>query len=385
MRSAYKFRIYPTKQQAETLDDTLDFCRQLWNLALADRKTIYELEGKTRSYEDQAALLTQEKTKYPELKQVFSQVLQEVLRRLQTAFDNFFRRVRQHARKKGYPRFKSRYLSFTYPQLGFKLDGSKLILAKIGSIRIFRHRGIEGQIKTCTLKKSSSCKWFALFSVEKEDPHKVEPLKSLGVDLGLTHQVVTSEGQYFKYPNHYIKAQKALRKAQKALSRKAKGSNNRQKAKIKVAKVHERIKNLRDESLHQVSRKLVDQAELIVFENLNINEMVQGNLAKHILDHSWNKLIQFTQSKAERAGKTVVLVDPRNTTKKCSACGKLTPKTLKDRVHSCRCGLTICRDLNAALNILTLGQRGGACGDLTSILNSRSRQVGSMKQEAPIL
>ncbi|MCJ7443796.1 MAG: transposase [Methanotrichaceae archaeon] len=316
MRSAYKFRIYPTRTQDVILDDTLEFCRRLWNLALADRKNAYEIEGINRSYEDQAALLTEKKKIDPSFKLVFSQVLQEVLRRLKKAFDNFFRRVRQHAKKKGHPRFKKRYLSFTYPQSGFELKGSKLILAKIGSIRIFRHREIEGQIKTCTIKRHSSGKWFAQFSVEKEDPPKVEPLKSLGVDLGLTHLAVTSEGQYFNYPKHYIKAQKRLRLAQKALSRKVKGSNNRQKAKVKVAKMHERIKNLRDESLHQASRKLVDQAELIVFENLNINGVVQNkHLAKHILDHSWNELIQYTLSKAESAGKNVVLVDPRDTTK----------------------------------------------------------------------
>jgi putative transposase len=151
MKRAYKFRLYPTRQQETILEDTLDTCRLLWNLALEDRRIHFKETGKSRSYEDQAALLRIEKMNNPAINQVHSQVLQDVLRRLKKAFDNFFRRLREHAKKKGYPRFKKRYRSFTYPQSGFKLEGSRLDLAKVGSIRIFAHREIEGKIKTCTI------------------------------------------------------------------------------------------------------------------------------------------------------------------------------------------------------------------------------------------
>jgi len=159
--------------------------------------------------------------------------------------------------------------------------------------------------------------------------------------------------------------EKKLAAAQRRLSRKIKGSKNWIKQKLKVAKIHKKIRNLRDEFLHQVSKKLVDKADLIIFENLNINNMVKNhNLAKHIMDHAWGRLIQFTTYKAARAGKSVELVDSRYTSQRCSGCGIIVPKTLKDRVHECtKCGLRLDRDHNAALNILTLGLRGRACGD----------------------
>ena len=150
--------------------------------------------------------------------------------------------------------------------------------------------------------------------------------------------------------------------------REQKGSSNRRKAKAKVARLHQKIQNHRDEFLHQVSRKIVDSADPIVFENLNIQDMLKNHhLAKHIQDHAWGKLIQFTQSKAAKAGKVVELVDARNTSQKCSQCCILVPKTLADRVHLCpNCGLEMDRDLNASLNIRTLGLRGGAYGGGTA-------------------
>jgi len=153
--------------------------------------------------------------------------------------------------------------------------------------------------------------------------------------------------------------------AQRNLSRKKKGSSNRQKAKLKVAKISQNVQNHRDEFLHQVSRKLVDSADLIVFENLNISGMLKNHhLAKHIQDHAWGKLIQFTQSKAVKAGKIVELVDARYTSQKCSQCSIMVPKTLAERTHACpNCGLELGRDLNASLNIRTLGLRGRAYRD----------------------
>jgi putative transposase len=159
MRTAYRFRIYPNKKQEVALEGTLETCRCLWNLALADRKATWEQEHIGRSYEDQARLLTEEKENRPELYSVHAHVLQDVLRRLKKAMDNFFRRVREGAKKKGYPRFKGKgqYKSITYPDTGFKLEGTRLTLSKIpGSIRVFKHREIEGKVKTCTIKKDGT-------------------------------------------------------------------------------------------------------------------------------------------------------------------------------------------------------------------------------------
>ena len=376
MKTAYKFRIYPNKQQITVLDVTLETCRHLWNNALADRKNIWDQDHKNTSYEDQAAILTLEKQRNPYLKGVFSQAEQDVLRRLKKAFDNFFRRCREHAKEKGYPRFKGkgRYSSFTYPQSGFKLTGTRLTLSKIpGTIRTFLHREIEGRIKTCTIKRDGTGCWFVIFTTEQEDPVKPEPETAIGVDLGISHAAVTSEGQVFDYPKYYVQAEKKNRAAEKTLHRRKKGSQNRKKAQIALSRIGKRVTNLRDEFCHQVSRKLVDSADVVVFEDLNISGLLKNHhLAKHISDVSWGKLVRFTQSKAERAGKSVVLVDPRNTSQRCSGCGQIVPKDLSERVHSCPgCGLQLDRDYNAALNILTLGLKGIAYGDRTSCLGIR--------------
>jgi putative transposase len=247
---------------------------------------------------------------------VFSQVLQDVLRRLDKSFKAFFRRVKAGA-KPGYPRFKGKgwYKSFTYPQAGFKLDGSKLTLSKIGSIRIFKHREVEGRIKTCTIKKDSLGQWYVIFVSEIEEVPQKEPRTAIGVDVGLKSLVALSTGETVEYPQYYVKAEEKLAVAQRNLSRKKKGSSNGQKAKAKVARLHQKIQHHRDEFLHQISRKLVDSADLIVFENLNISGMLKNHsLARHIQDHAWGKLIQFTQSKASkgwqssRAGRSKIYV-----------------------------------------------------------------------------
>jgi putative transposase len=380
LRTAYKFRMYPNKQQDAQLDLTLNTCRHLYNLALADRKNAYEQQGTSRTYEDQAAMLVAEK-RDGNFKGVFSQVLQDVLRRLDKTFKAFFRRVKNDE-KPGYPRFKGQgwYKSFTYPQAGFKIDGSRLTLSKIGAIRIFKHREVEGKIKTCTIKKDYLGHWYAILVAEIPDPESVEPKTVIGVDVGLKSLVALSTGETIEYPGYYIQAQKKLAAAQRNLSRKKKGSANRKKARIKVARLHQKIQHHRDEFLHQVSRKLVDSADIIVFENLNISGMLKNHhLAKHIQDHSWGKLIQFTQSKAAKAGKVVGLVDARYTSQKCSQCGIMVPKTLAERTHACpKCGLEMDRDLNASINIRTLGLRGRAYRDPTPTLNFGSKQARSM-------
>jgi putative transposase len=367
MKTAYKFRIYPNRQQVAQLELTLDTCRYLYNLALADRKNVYETEGIGQSYEDQAAKLTVER-KNGNFNSIYAHCLQDVLRRLDKSFKAFFRRVKA-GEEPGYPRFKGEgwYKSFTYPdsETGYKLDGSKLTLSKIGSIRIFKHREVEGKIKTCTIKKDNLGHWYAVLVSEVEDVSPIEPKTAIGVDVGLKSLVALSSGETVEYPRYYVMAEKKLAAAQRNLSRKKKGSANRRKAKAKVAKISQDVQHHRDEFLHQLSKMLVDSADLIVFENLNISGMLKNHhLAKHIQDHAWGKLIQFTQSKAAKAGKVVELVDARYTSQKCSQCGIMVPKTLAERVHICpNCGLEMDRDINASLNIRTLGLRGRAYRD----------------------
>ena len=207
MKTAYKFGMYPNKHQEALLDVTLETCRHLYNTALADRKNTYEKEGKSRSYEDQAAILTTEKQDNPYLSSMYAHCLQDVLRRLDKSFKAFFRRVKA-GENPGYPRFKGRgwYKSFTYPDAGtgYRLEGSKLYLSKIGSIRIFKHREIEGKVKTCTVKKDHLGHWYATLVSEVEDRPQVEPKTAIGIYVGLKSLVTLSDGTSIQYPRYYV-------------------------------------------------------------------------------------------------------------------------------------------------------------------------------------
>ena len=193
-----------------------------------------------------------------------------------------------------------------------------------------------------------------------------------------------STGETIQYPRYYVHVEEKLAVAQRSLPERRKDRATGKKQNTKLPDYISKSPELRDEFLHQVSKKLVDSADLIIFENLNISGLLKNHhLAKHIQDHAWGKLIQFTQSKAAKAGKVIELVDARYTSQKCSQCGIMVPKTLAERVHSCPdCGLEMDRDLNASLNIRTLGLRGSARRDPTPTLSKLSKQVRSMTQEA---
>jgi len=358
MRKAFKFRIYPTKAQQRRRDNTLELCRQLYNAGLEQRKTAYRRQRVSLSKAKQHAELPALKTDFPEFDGVYSQVLQDVLARLDKAFDAFFRRVKA-GEKPGYPRFtgKGRYDSFSYPQLGFALTDGRLHVSKIGTLKIRQHREILGTIKTLTLHRTSTGKWFACFSVACEPP-AAEPLPaSVGVDVGLHHFATLSTGKHIENPRFFRTEERALAKAQRKLSAVPKGTPERARRRKVVARIHERIAHRRQDLAHQESRKLVNLFGLIVFEALLIRNMVmQHTLAKSIADAAWAQLVQYTTYKAAWAGGCVVLVDPRHTSQDCSSCGHRVEKSLAERVHRCpSCGLVLDRDVNAALNILALG------------------------------
>ena len=357
---SFKYRIYPTKAQTTKMERTLDLCRWVYNETLAYRKTLFETEGKSSSKYATNALLPTWKVDKPDLKEVFSQTLQNVQERVDLAFKAFFRRIKA-GEKPGYPRFKGKgwYDSFTYPQMGFKLDNGLLKLSKIGNIKIKLHRPIEGKIKRLTVRRTATGKWFACFSVEIEDQPK-PPWKDgslVGIDVGLESFATLSNGEKISNPRFFREEEHELARVQRKLSKASKGTPDRKKALKVVERVHERIANKRYEFAHQLSNDLVKRFGLIAFEDLNIKGMVKNHsLAKSIGDVAWNMLVTLTSYKAESAGSMVVLVDPRNTSKMCSRCGILVGKTLSDRVHNCpQCGLSMDRDWNAAINILRLG------------------------------
>lgn len=360
MLKAFKYRIYPTKAQRSKMEQTLELCRWTYNETLAYRKNLYDSEGKSSSKYSTNALLPEWKRNKPELTEVFSQTLQNVQERVDLAFKAFFRRAKAGERP-GYPRFKGKgwYDSFTYPQLGFKLLSGKLRLSKIGDVKIKLHRPIEGKIKRLTIRRTSTGKWFACFSVEIDDPQK-PPWKDgsmVGIDVGLESFATLSNGEKIDNPRFFRSEEKALAKAQKRLSKCEKGTRDRRKALKVVQRIHERIANRRYDFAHQVSNQLVSKYGLIAFEDLSITNMLKNHcLAKSISDVAWRMLVTTTSYKAESAGSMVVLVDPRNTSQLCSRCGLKVPKSLSDRVHECpQCGLVMDRDENAAINILRLG------------------------------
>ncbi|MDP3103090.1 MAG: transposase, partial [Candidatus Methanoperedens sp.] len=321
----------------------------------------------------QANSLSGSKTDFQ--KDVFSQVLQNVLKRVERSFKNFFNGF-------GYPRFqgRDRYNSFTYPQSGFGLETGKLNLSKIGNIRIIQHREIEGKIKTCTIKKDID-QWYVTFSCEIDKPIIPEIKTETGIDVGLSSLITMSNGLQIEPPEFLRASEKRLSREQIHLSKKKLRSKNRNSQRIIVAKVHRTIRNQRKDFAHKTSKKLVDEYDRIVFEDLQVQNMVKNHhLAKSISDAGWSQLINFTKTKAEYAGKIVELVNPRNTSQNCSSCGNLVQKDLSVRIHSCPCGLEMDRDHNAAINILnrsisTVGTTG--ISSLSKQSQWRSNDAGS--------
>jgi putative transposase len=384
MKKAYTFRIYPSKNQEVKLNRTLTTCRHLYNIALEERKRQAELNRLKRefqvfpwgkpewiSYEYQANTLSSDKTNIQ--KEVHSQVLQNTLKRLDRSFQNFFNGY-------GYPRFqgRNRYNTFSYPQSGFEINDMMLTLSKIGAVRVFQHREIEGKLKTCTIKKDVD-QWYAIFTVNIENKIENVPVKTkTGIDVGLESLITLSNGKQIEPQKFYRTSEKKLVRVQRELSRKKKGSANRNKQIIKVAKVHRRIRNKRKDFNHKTSIGLVKTFDYIVFEDLQIKNMVHNHhLAKSILDAGWGQIIRFTAYKAEYAGKAVELVDPYYTSQTC-LCGHHVSKKLSVRKHVCpECGLILKRDHVSAILI---GNKGKStvptdCGELTPVENMH-KQLG---------
>jgi putative transposase len=381
-KKAFKYRIYPTKQQEQALQATLNLCRELYNASLEERREAYRLQKKTISFNQQSEQLPEIKELRPELNDIHSQVLQDVLHRVDKAMKAFFRRAKA-GEKPGYPRFKSynRFDSFTFPQFGFSIEDKHINLSKIGKVKVKLHRPVEGKIKTCTIKREVD-QWYAVFSCEVEATEAL-PVNNemVGIDLGVAHFATLSTGEKIENPRHYRRAQKRLAHLQQNLARKKKGSHRRGKAKKALAKLHRKIKNQRKDFLHKQSRKLVNAYGTIVLEDLNILNMThrpkpkqdettkeylpngasaKAGLNKSILDAGWHQFQQYCTYKAESAGRSVLFVDPRGTSQRGSNCGQIVKKTLAERWHSCQCGAELDRDHNSALDIKRLGssQRG---------------------------
>jgi putative transposase len=335
---SYKFRLYPSKNQEQKLLETLDKCRFVYNKMLEglneqDKPNRLELQNS----------IPKLKEEHPELKKVYSKVLQYESYRL---FSNLraLARLKKNGKKVGKLRFKGKgwFKTMCYNQSGFKIikTGKRLELlhlSKIGNIPIRIHREVKGKIKQIVVKRYNSGKWFACIQVESNIEKENKPIeKKVGIDMGIKYFLTDSDGLRIENPKFLDKSYKRLRKEQKKLSRKKKCSKNREKQKIKVAKIHEKIVNQRDDFLHKLSRYYINNYDFIAVEDLNIKNMVRSHLAKQINDVSWGCFIQFLSYKAENAGKIVMKVNPRGTSQEYKF-GKLD------------------RDYNASLNILQRG------------------------------
>ena len=376
MNRSYKFRLYPTQQQVKILNDTIETCRHLYNDSLGERGCDWDV-----GFWEQKQLLTLRKQDDKYLKQVHSQVLQDVLLRLDKAYQAFFKKMMK------YPKFKRRekYNSFSYPQYGgFQFKRGKLVLSCIGAIDIRMHRIPVGALKRCTVIRDVDQWYCCITSNDGIDSIESKSIKNvIGIDVGIENVLVLSTGEMIENPRHLKQSIKRIKELQRSLSRKEKGSGNREKTRIQLAKTWRKVRNQRTDYAHKASTKLASAYDTIVFEDLKIKNMVKNHsLAQAIMDAAWGQLRRFSTYKVERRGGRVILVNPSGTSQKCSGCGVVVQKDLSVRTHECPgCGLVLHRDHNAALNILKLGLEQ-TLAEKQPLLVKRISKFQSRKQEA---
>jgi putative transposase len=359
MRRTFKYRLYPTREQAVALDYQLNEARGLYNAALQERRDAWRMQRVSRNYYDQANQL-KEIRDAGNLDLANFSACQDVLRRADKTFKAFFRRIKA-GEKAGYPRFKSRdrFDSFTFPAWGdgcHLTDTGKVKVQGVGSIKVKMHRPLAGEIKTLTLKHEVG-KWYACFSQTVDTPLCIPQPGAVGIDVGLCSYAALSTGELIANPRNLKAGLGKLRRCQRKVARRKRGGNGRRKAIRLLQKAHAHVCNQRSDFQHKLSRRLVNTYGLIAVEDLNIKGLSKGMLARSVNDASWGAFLTKLAYKAEEAGGELVRVNPNRTSQVCSRCGCLpdVPKTLADRIHSCSCGLVIDRDVNAARNILRLG------------------------------
>ncbi|WP_229723738.1 RNA-guided endonuclease InsQ/TnpB family protein [Deinococcus aerolatus] len=363
-RKAFRYRLRPTKAQEAALLEQLRLCRNLYNAALQERRDAYRKAGKTITAYDQMKYLREIKEALPEYKGVYSQVLQDVLKRLEKAFKAFFRRVKA-GQTPGYPRFKGAgwYDSICYPQSGFSVAGDVAYFSKIGNIRLRLSRPLEGKIKTATITRDCG-EWYVSYVCEVEAQPLPATGSAVGVDVGITYFCITSDGEFTENPRYFKSSMAKLRVKQRSLSRKKRGSERRKKAKGAVAKLHRKVSRQRLDFHHKTAAKLIRENDLVAHEDLNVSGMGRGNLARSIHDVGWGQFFSLLSQKAASAARTVIAVDPRYTSQACHKCGHTCKANrVSQSQFVCQsCGHTANADWNAALNIL-----GRACPSVENV------------------
>lgn len=357
MRKAFKFRIYPTRNQERELGIVLETHRRLYNACLEQRKLSYGEDGIAVSFYDQCKWFTNQRLANKWFGRLNASSAQATMRRLDKAFKAFFRRIKS-GDKPGYPRFKAagRFNSIEFPAYGNGIcfKDRKLRVQHVGLVKAKQHRETEGKVKTATIKVEND-RWYVILSCDLGEikiPASQNP--AVGIDVGLKSFLTTSDGM--KEPNpHYLKRElPALRRAGRAVSRKKKGGNNRKKAVKRLRAIYAKVKNLRYDHRHKTSLNLCRRYGLIAVESLNIKGMLRNRwMSRATADAAWGGFLATLKHKAESAGVSVVEIDPRGTSQMCSGCGCEVRKSLAVRIHRCpHCSLVLDRDENAARNIL---------------------------------
>jgi putative transposase len=348
----YRYRLLPLKSQHRALERLLGAQRDLYNMALEERIDRYRKTGKTRTYIDQCKALTQCRRELPEMGELPPNLQRWTLKRLDDAFQGFFRRLRARKGQAGLPRFRGpgRWEAFGFAGMP-------------GGLKLHLHRPLPDQadIRSCVFRRDGNA-WHVGLQIAVAAGKKRSVTSAVGVDLGLKVFAYCSDNVVIPNPRIVRRAEKELRCRQRALARCKRGSNRRRKTRAGVAKLHHKIVDTRNTWLHQQSAALVKRADLIAVADLKVANMVRHpTLARSISDASWSRFVSMLDYKAEKAGGHLIRVDPRNTSQKCSGCGELVSKSLAVRTHACpSCGLVIDRDHNASLNILRAGIGAGA-------------------------
>jgi putative transposase len=392
---AFRYRLRPTPEQESVFRQWAGARRWTFNHFLARRIEHYKLTGKTLSYNHMAGELTVLK-RQPEtawLREVDSQLLQQAVRDLDKAFASFF------ARRSRFPRFKAKKRetpTFRIPQR-VRVQGHRLVVPKVGPVRLVLHRPLTGTVKSATFKQDATGAWYVTLVVHFELPDRPlpppDPELVVGLDLGLHDLAVTSNGERVPAPKHYRRAERKLRRLQRHFARCQRGSKGREQARRAVARQHLRVANQRKDFLHKLSAALVDQYQAVCIEDLTVSGLGRTNLSKSVHDAGWAQLRLLLTYKARWAGKHLVVVGRFfPSSRLCPLCGVINSDlTLADRVWTCGCGAVHDRDVNAARNIRTEGLRLLACAEgypeqsnaLRELVRPATRGHGSLTREAP--
>nr|BAL53740.1 transposase [uncultured Gammaproteobacteria bacterium] len=364
MKLRWTFRCYPTKEQEQVLARTFGCVRFVYNRFLHERTAAFA-RGERMNYVQTSAALTQLKSdpEYAWLNEVSSVPLQQSLRHLQTAFRNFF------DKRAGYPTFKKKSgqqsAEYTRSAFRFEIDNQRLLITKLGRLKVKWSRRVYVDPTTVTIIKNPSGRYFVSLVVDIHPPPLPETSKEVALDFGLNHLATLSNGEKINNPRYLQKYLKKLAKAQKLLSRKQKGSKRYEKARIRVAKVHEKISNSREDPQKKLAWMLVQRFDTIYLEDLNLRGLSKNHaLARSLQDVAIGGYIRMIEAKAAMHGKRVIKVDRFfPSTRMCCRCGQLHPMPLSKRWMECDCGNGMDRDLNAAINLLAAGQAVTARGD----------------------